>query len=149
MTQECSVHSIPSTKIDFPPELEPQKLDVEFKQVVESSQEWSDIMGIVHKTLPAARLVQIDRVQNCQLWEKYALEKRHINQRNNGLVNEKLLFHGTRKNNPKSVVQSLTGIDFHCSRRDHQLLWGTGAYFAANASYSNRYSYYNTQLQAW
>ena len=149
MTQECNVHSIPSTKIDFPPEWEPQKLDVEFKPITESSREWSEIEGMIHMTLPAARLVQIDRVQNCQLWEKYALEKRHMNQRNNGLVNEKLLFHGTRKNNPKSVVQSLRGIDFRCSRRDHQLLWGTGAYFAANANYSNRYSYYNTQLQAW
>ena len=149
MTQESSARSNPSIKIIFPPEWGPQQLNVEFKPIRRSSQEWSDIEGMVHKTLPAARLVQIDRVQNRQLWEKYALEKRHMNQRNNGLVNVKLLFHGTRKNDPRSVVQSLRGIDFRCSRRDHQLLWGTGAYFAANANYSNRYSYHNAQLQAW
>ena len=145
MTQRSSL----STKIDFPPEWEPQQLDVEFKPVRRGNQEWSDVEGMVRKTLPAARLVQIDRVQNCQLWEKYALEKGHMNRRNNGFVNEKLLFHGTHKNDPKSVAQSLRGIDFRCSRRDRHLLWGTGAYFAANANYSNRYSYYNTQLQAW
>ena len=149
MTQESSARSNPSIKIIFPPEWGPQQLNVEFKPIRRSSQEWSDIEGMVHKTLPAARLVQIDRVQNRQLWEKYALEKGHMNQRNNGLLNEKLLFHGTRKNDPRSVVQSLRGIDFRCSRRDHQLLWGTGAYFAANANYSNRYSYHNAQLQAW
>ena len=149
MTKECSLRSSPSTKMILPPEWEPQQIDVEFKPVRRGNQEWSGIEGMVHKTLPAARLVQINRVQNLQLWEKYALEKRHMNRRNNGLVNERLLFHGTRKNDPKSVAQSLRGIDFRCSRRDHQLLWGTGAYFAANANYSNRYSYYNTQLQAW
>ena len=149
ITQECSLCSSLSTKIYFPSEWEPQQLDVEFKPIRRSNQEWSDIETMVHKTLPTARLVQIDRVQNLQLWEKYALEKGHMNRRNNGLMNEKLLFHGTRKINPKSVVQCLRGIDFRCSRRDHQLLWGTGAYFAANANYSNRYSYYNAQLQAW
>lgn len=149
VAKECSLRSSPSSKIVFPPEWDPQQLDVEFKSIRRSSREWSDIEGMVHKTLPAATIIQIDRVQNCQLWEKYALEKGHMNRRNNGLVNEKLLFHGTRKNDPQSVVQSLRGIDFRCSRRDHQLLWGTGSYFATNANYSNRYSYYNTQLQAW
>ena len=149
MTQESSVRSSPNTKMKFPPEWEPQQLDVEFKPVEKGNQEWSGITRIIHKTLPTASLVQIERIQHRQLWEKYALEKSHMNHRNNGLVNEKLLFHGTRKNDPRSVAESLRGIDFRCSRRDHQLLWGTGAYFAANAHYSNRYSYYNTKLQAW
>ena len=149
MTQQSSLRSSPSTKMNFPPEWEPQQLDVEFKSVSKNSQEWNDIVGMVHKTLPTTSVVQIDRIQHRQLWEKYALEKSHMNHRNNSLVNEELLFHGTRKNNPRLVAESLRGIDFRCSRRDHQLLWGTGAYFAANACYSNRYSYYNTQLQAW
>ena len=100
MTQESSLRSSPSAKMNFPPEWEPQQLDIEFKSVSKNSQEWNDIVGMVHKMLPTTSVVQIDRIQHCQLWEKYALEKSHMNHRNNSLVNEELLFHGTRKNNP-------------------------------------------------
>ena len=147
VTQESGVQYSPS--INFPPEWEPQQSDVELKPVQRNSQEWNSIVEKVNKTLPAAGLIQIDRVQNRQLWEKYALEKSHMDNRNNGLVNEKLLFHGTRKNDPQSVAQSLRGIDFRCSRRDHRLLWGIGAYFAVNANYSHHYSHNNHQLHAW
>ena len=86
-----------------------------------------------------AQEYQLHRIQNRQLWDKYALEQKHMSERNDGKVNEMKLFHGTRKTDPKVIVQAVRGIDFRYSRRDHPLLWGAGAYFAVNASYSDRY----------
>ena len=57
---------------------------------------------------------------------------------NRGHVNEKHLFHGTRKTEPEKVFRSEKGVDFRFSREG---LWGTGSYFAANASYSDAYAY--------
>ena len=127
----------------FPTEWESQTSNVAFKPVRNASEEWRNVEGLMHKTLPSAKVVQVDRIQNCQLWEKYALERSHMEQRNIGIINEKFLFHGTRKTNPRTVASSLRGIDFRLSRRDHQLLWGNGTYFAVNASYSDRYSHEN------
>ena len=140
MTRERNVQAARPIQ-NLPPEWEHQVSDIEFKPVRKGSQEWRDIERMVHATLSTARVLTIDRVQNRQLWEKYALEKSHMFTRNNGIINEKHLFHGTRKSDPQSVARSLRGIDFRFSRRDHQLLWGTGAYFAVNASYSDRYRY--------
>ena len=131
---------------NLPVEWEEQTSAMELKAVNQNTQEWTNIVGMMHKTLPTAQVRQIRRVQNRQLWEKYALEKDHMTRRNSGVVNEKLLFHGTRKNDPNLVALSLRGIDFRLSRRDHQLLWGTGAYFAVNSSYSDRYCYENRAI---
>ena len=141
MTRESQNRARTSTILNLPAEWEPQSSDVEFKPVDRSNQEWSSIQSMVRRTLPRANICRIDRVQNCQLWEKYELEKIHMSRRNNGIYNEEQLFHGTRKTDPYSVARSPRGIDFRYSRRDHQLLWGTGVYFAVNASYSDRYCY--------
>ena len=143
--QESKLRS-ETNKISLPTEWEPQTSNVEFKMVSKTSQEWREIDKIIHETLPRAVVVQIERIQNCRLWEKYALERNHMHERNFGTINEKLLFHGTRRNDPKTVAGSKRGIDFRLSRRDTQLLWGSGAYFAVNASYSDRYSHENCQL---
>ena len=144
--QNSSVCTSPRSNV--PNEWEPQTTDMELKLVRQHGQEWNNIVGMVHRTLPGAQVIEISRVQNRQLWEKYALERDHMENRNNGIVNEKSLFHGTRKNDPKTVALSLRGIDFRFSRRDHQLLWGTGAYFAVKASYSDRYCYTNLAINA-
>jgi len=55
-----------------------------------------------------------------------------------GITNEKELFHGTSSTPPEKIFRSEQGFDFRfCSRG----MWGTGAYFAVNASYSNNYAY--------
>ena len=124
---------------NYPSEWEPQKSDFELIDVHHRSSEWNSIEGRMKRSIQNVTIVQVQRIQNRQLWDKYALEMKHMSERNHGSVNERQLFHGTRKTDPKIIVKAVRGIDFRYSRRDYQLLWGTGAYFAVNASYSDKY----------
>ena len=134
---------------NYPQEWEPQQNDIELFDVQKGSGEWSKIYGLMKQTIPTVNMVCLERIQNCKLWDKYALEKKHMSERNGGdaRVNEKLLFHGTRGTDPQTIMISPKGIDFRYSRRDYQLLWGTGAYFAVNASYSDNYCYVDQKLR--
>ena len=129
------------TRDNYPPEWEPQKHDFELVAVNHKTFEWKSVKTLMKQSLRNIEIVQLQRIQNRQLWDKYALEMKHMSERNNGTVNEMKLFHGTRKTDPKVIVRAVRGIDFRYSRRDYQLLWGTGAYFAVNANYSDRYCY--------
>ena len=131
----------PHIQDEYPLEWEPQKCDFELKVVDKKTSEWKSVEGLVKHSLKNIKIFKLQRIQNRQLWDKYALEMKHMSERNDGKVNEMKLFHGTRKTDPKVIVGAVRGIDFRYSRRDYQLLWGTGAYFAVNASYSDRYCY--------
>lgn len=125
---------------DLPVEWEPQSQESEIKPVRVDSTEWVGISKLMKKTLPSLVMVKVERVQNRPLWDKYYLEKKQIS-KTNGEVNEKLLFHGSRSAVPRNIVLSSKGIDFRCSSRKRPMMWGTGAYFAANASYSDNYAH--------
>lgn len=133
----------------YPPEWEPQQNDIELFDVQRGSAEWTKVDNLLKQTIPNVNMLYLNRIQNCKLWDKYALEKEHMSERNGGdaQVNEKLLFHGTRHTDPRTIIVSPKGIDFRYCRRDYQLLWGTGAYFAVNASYSDNYCYVDQKLQ--
>ena len=51
---------------------------------------------------------------------------------------EKHLFHGTRQNDPEVIYSGDVGFDVGHSKVGW---WGTGIYFAVNASYSDRYAH--------
>ncbi|KAL5477879.1 hypothetical protein EMCRGX_G024733 [Ephydatia muelleri] len=65
-------------------------------------------------------------------------------EKNSGEVNEKQLFHGTSNTPPEKVYCSEQGFDFRFAATG---MWGTGAYFAVNASYSDSYAYSVTSAQ--
>ena len=106
--------------------------------VVDGSREWVEVQALIHKTLPHARLVQLERVQNAELWERfdYARTRMEVNKKE---LNEKYLFHGTRGRDPAVIINDEKGFDFRYAQEGS--LWGTGVYFAVNASYSDRYAY--------
>ena len=110
--------------------------------VAQNSREWNDVVSMMKKTLSNTTLVKLERIQNADLWEKYSLEGRQMKVRNNGVINEKYLFHGTSQMDPHKIATSTYGIDFRCnSGTKRGLMWGQGAYFAENFSYSNMYAY--------
>lgn len=119
----------------------PQSTPCEFPHIAAHSPEWNEVVSWVRITLPSITVTRLDRVQNCTLWERYELEGRQMLERNSGVTNEMFLFHGTTKTDPYEIASSGSGIDFRYSTRDRKLMWGNGAYFAVNASYSSQYAY--------
>ena len=140
-SQQFYVSSHPGSR-RYPEEWCPQKKSCELQEVTINGIEWNGVLSHMRKTMPNVNVMKVERVQNRALWDKYSLEMDHMKERNgaNG-VNEKLLFHGTSKTDPKVIVESVKGIDFRYSNQDRNLLWGKGAYFAVNASYSDNYSH--------
>ena len=124
--------------VEVPRHWDPQTEKVVLKPVSSGSKEWNAISSRVRKTLPSAQVVSVERIQNQWLWEKYHFSKQRMSEKYEGIVNEKDLFHGTSSTPPEKIFKSEQGFDFRfCSRG----VWGTGTYFAVNASYSNNYAY--------
>lgn len=102
-------------------------------------EEYERVQGEFNLTLPQYEVVKIYRVQNKALWGKYFTYSQKMLEFNDGILNEKLLFHGTRDTDPKEIIQGSTcGFDMRYSGTG---LWGRGTYFAENASYSHSYAY--------
>ena len=127
-------------KVDqvYPPEWEPQVKDIQLFPMSVDSAEWSEVNRLLHKTMPNATIVFLDRIQNKWLWDKYRFSLERLEKKTKGETNERLLFHGTSLTSPSKVYTSEHGFDFRYAADG---LWGSGIYFAENASYSNEYSY--------
>ena len=57
---------------------------------------------------------------------------------NEGVLAEELLFHGSRNTDPKEIYGGDASFDMRFSNNG---AWGTGNYFAVNASYSDSYAH--------
>ena len=81
----------------------------------------------MRKSIPAANLISVQRVQNVPLWEKYGLNKVRFWQRHKGKVNEQWLFHGTGGRALESVWENEEGFDTR-----HYKNAGVNFYITAN-----------------
>ena len=120
----------------------PQSKDVCLHAVKGGSNEWNKEVTRIHETLTNATIIKLERIQNKWLWERYSFAKKRMSKTNKEGINEKHLFHGTRDTPPEKVYRSEKGVDFRFSREG---LFGTGSYFAVNASYSDSYAYTLTE----
>ena len=126
-----STYSRPSHWVNQPENLYIHSVD-------KATPEWKEVAGLVYKTLPNATILKLERIQNEWLWKRYYFAKQRMIEKN-GLLNESKLFHGTSLTPPDKIYQSQQGFDFRCSGEMN--MWGTGTYFAVNASYSDSYSH--------
>ena len=122
----------------YPDEWESQDDNLELKVLVNGSTEWLKVSQLFHATLPSKTIVKIERIQNKWLWEKYYQHSERMKRKNEGVINEMLLFHGTRNAPPSDIYQHEEGFDMRFGRAG---MWGNGNYFAVKASYSNKYAY--------
>ena len=87
------------------------------------------------------KIVQIEKVFNCVLYEKFMNEfKRMLRKYPNLEISDmmKHLFHGTRQTDPELIFGSEDGLDIRFSNAG---AYGTGVYFANNSQYSSTYAY--------
>ena len=83
-------------------------------------------------------ILSISRIQNNWLWEKYVMTRNRMSRKNNGRINERELFHGSRNCRAHNIYDSEEGFDMRYSSEG---MWGQANYFAEKASYSNSYAY--------
>ena len=125
---------------EYPPYWEPHSPNEEFRLCLldSNTDEFERVEDHFLSTLPAAEVKIIHRIQNRVLWRKYLDKSKEMNDFGGGVLNEKLLFHGSNKNKPEFIYKGDASFDMRFSRDG---MWGRGNYFAVNASYSNRLAY--------
>eukprot|EP01043_Picozoa_sp_COSAG02_P032795 COSAG02_NODE_2207_length_9517_cov_3.723508_2_plen_383_part_00 len=84
------------------------------------------------------QIQRIQRVQNVLLWEYYCMRKELMTKRSGSDPNEVSVWHSTRSTDPK-IIYSDTQDGF-MMQYSAKGMWGTGLYFAENASYSDGYA---------
>uniref|UniRef100_A0A8C4S0Z3 Poly [ADP-ribose] polymerase n=1 Tax=Erpetoichthys calabaricus TaxID=27687 RepID=A0A8C4S0Z3_ERPCA len=84
------------------------------------------------------KILKIERIQNPCLWNNYQIRKKAFDEKNVGVANEKLLFHGTSA----PTIQTINNHGFNRSfAGKNAAAFGNGTYFAVNASYSASSTY--------
>ena len=127
------------TTVEYPDEWE-DMADATTKIITlnPGTDEWCKVSQKFQQTMPSSRIIEITRIQNKWLWEKYTFQRKRMNVKNGGRINELELFHGTRANDPKLIYENEIGFDMRYSNSG---MWGQANYFAEKASYSNSYAH--------
>ncbi|XP_060077598.1 E3 ubiquitin-protein ligase mind-bomb-like [Ylistrum balloti] len=105
-----------------------------------NAKEYGNIVKKFARSLPQARVLKIERVQNKFLWEVYYIKKRHLERHYGGFgtANECELYHGTV---PDAIdVISEQNFDMRLAGGRVGTLLGKGTYFAAEAKISDGYA---------
>ncbi|XP_067851448.1 protein mono-ADP-ribosyltransferase TIPARP [Heptranchias perlo] len=120
------------------------ELSEDFIQVSVSidDKSYRTVYNLFHKTIPETkfRILNILRVQNPYLWEKYKRKKEYMSRKMSEMdkiLNERHLFHGTSQD----AVNAICKHNFDprvCGK--HATMFGQGSYFARKASYSHNFS---------
>ena len=108
------------------------------KAVRIGSAEYNKVLARMRETVPNVIIVKLERIQNEWLWDRFFQHRDRIKKKNQGVVGEKDLFHGTRSTDPNLIYNGEEGFDMRFSQAG---MWGNGNYFAVNASYSVKYSH--------
>lgn len=120
------------SNVQYPKEWQPQKEFFEKFQLNELSKEYDDISRRFKETLKTQKILRIKRLQNKNIYMQYYHAKVQMKNTKN-IINEMLLFHGSRSTNPKKIYSGKdVGFDM---RLANEGLWGTAIYFAEKAVY--------------
>ncbi|XP_068584437.1 protein mono-ADP-ribosyltransferase PARP15 [Cebidichthys violaceus] len=112
-----------------------------FKKVAlqPSSAEYRTVKEAFKRTVQKT-VMKIERLQDVHLRRVYEAQKQHISDKNKhpGGAGEKLLYHGTTRDNCDSIMK--TGFNRSFSGQN-ATSYGHGSYFAVDASYSAHPTY--------
>ena len=88
--------------------------------VPEGSREMDTVRGKLLATVPSAKVVLLQRVQNRWLWEAFSFQRRRMAAAAGSdwdpAAGERELFHGTSKNDPRLVYDGREGFDPRSAR---------------------------------
>ena len=131
--------SSPAIAVQVPAEWQPQTKNTQLFELSKSSDEYSHIESMFYSTMSTSStaILSIKRIQSNWLWEKYVVTRNRMSKKNDGKINEKDLFHGSRMRRAHYIYDSEEGFDMRYSSEG---MWGQANYFAEKASYSNSYA---------
>lgn len=125
---------IPATSVPLPQHWEHQSDCVQTFEFSTNSEEWRICERLITKSLKVI-ITKITRIQNMWLWEAY---KARINRRNQGIINEMDLFHGSSSKHPLEIVCGEDGFDIRHSKGG---TWGHAIYLSDSAQYSDKFAH--------
>ncbi|XP_044841818.1 uncharacterized protein LOC123348363 [Mauremys mutica] len=109
---------------------------VRLVELAKGSEEYREVAEGFKRTAPGYCILNIQRVQNRVLWVSYCWQRRWMEEKNPpGELNERLLYHGTRPENRRSIQE--IGLRITCRKVG---IYGQGLYFAAEAARSADYA---------
>ncbi|XP_041699722.2 uncharacterized protein LOC121536483 isoform X1 [Coregonus clupeaformis] len=102
-------------------------------QIQPGSTEHGEVLRLFRASCPGNTIIEIERIQNPNLWKNFQIKKQDIDGRNDGMINERRLFHATSH----TTIGHINDHGFNRSYAGkNDALYGRGTYFAVNASYS-------------
>ncbi|XP_055733800.1 protein mono-ADP-ribosyltransferase PARP15-like [Salvelinus fontinalis] len=111
----------------------PATTSVRLYSIQPGSPEYDEVLGLFQATCPDNTIIKIERVQNPNLWKSFQIKKKEIEDRHDGIINERRLFHATSY----TTIEHINNNGFNRSYAgQNAALYGNGTYFAVNASYS-------------
>ncbi|CDQ75016.1 unnamed protein product [Oncorhynchus mykiss] len=111
----------------------PATTSVRLYPIHSGSPEYDEVLSLFRATCPDNTIIKIERVQNTNLWNSFQIKKQEMEDRNDGMINERRLFHATSY----TTIEHINNNGFNRSYAgQNDALYGNGTYFAVNASYS-------------
>ncbi len=85
------------------------------KELQTASEEFLNLKARFNLTLPSAKIVKIERIQNRKLWKVFQNEIEDISDKIGSKAPVQLLFHGTSGTDPKFIYTGEEGFDMRYS----------------------------------
>ncbi len=111
-------------------------------EVVYGSEEWKEISKFFNFGFDNAQVTGLTRIQNYDLFTRYIStigSKTELGPYEN--IQRKLLFHGTRNNDPSDIYKS-SEVGFDMKFANSGGRYGKGIYFSTNSSYSHSFAHH-------
>lgn len=116
--------------VRYPQEWQEQDQNTNLFVINRGSREWIHVTQKMGRLCWIAVSIQIYRIQNKWLWEKYAHHKMMMHKKNAGAVNEMELFHSNNYSYSAHLYDSEEGFDL---RQASSGSWGQANYFVSDA----------------
>jgi hypothetical protein len=128
-------------KDGFPSNWSPQLKSNSCMQVhlSQGSTEWQEVASKMRETMPTAVLHSIHRIQNPDLFSYYTMRKARLEKTLGATPTEVEVWHGSANTDPRLIYEDQQ--DGFMTQYSSKGMWGSGIYFAENASYSNTYAF--------
>lgn len=96
------------------------------------------ILNHFSQSMLHVEILNIGKIFNVLLERKYQEERKRLSIQNDGVINEKWLYHGTSTTDSRLIYEGEVGFDVGYSNGGR---WGFATYFASSGKYAHKYAH--------